>query len=139
MPSTPRDELDHRIGALQHHLRTQQVDAALISQNIDLFYFTGSMQSGTLLVPADGRPVYAVRRVFERARTESALEKVVALESFRQLPDLLRGTAGRTPRRIGLEYDVLPVAVKDRLAAVFGRSSPRTNWTSSGRPEASRR
>ena len=119
MPSTPRDELDHRIGALQRHLRTQQVDAALISQNIDLFYFTGSMQSGTLLVPADGRPVYAVRRVFERARTESALEEIVALESFRQLPDLLRGTAGRTPRRIGLEHDVLPVAVKDRLAAVF--------------------
>ena len=77
------------------------------------------MQSGTLLVPADGRPVYAVRRVFERARTESALEEIVALESFRQLPDLLRGTAGRTPRRIGLEHDVLPVAVRDRLAAVF--------------------
>ncbi|HKV43294.1 MAG TPA: Xaa-Pro peptidase family protein [bacterium] len=119
MPFTPRDELTVRIDHLQRHLQAQSLDAALIGQNIDLYYFTGSMQGGLLIVPAAGRPVYAVRRVFERARRESGLEEIVRFESFRQLPDLVRGATGRAPRRIGLECDVLPIAARDRIAAGF--------------------
>jgi Xaa-Pro dipeptidase len=117
VPSTPRDELQRRITGLQHHLASQQIEVALIGQNIDLFYFTGSMQSGMLLVPAAGQAVYAVRRVLERARRESALEQVVPFDSFRQLPDLVRQAAGPAARRIGLELDVVPVLVRDRIAA----------------------
>ncbi|HLW60723.1 MAG TPA: Xaa-Pro peptidase family protein [bacterium] len=124
MPLTPRDELTIRIDQLQRHLQSQSLDAALIGQNIDLYYFTGSMQGGLLIVPAAGRAVYAVRRVFERAIQESRLEEIVRFESFRQLPDLVRGAAGRTPRRMGLEHDVLPVAVRDRIVAGF----PDTTW-----------
>jgi Xaa-Pro dipeptidase len=115
--STPRDELQRRITGLQHHLASQQIDVALIGQNIDLFYFTGSMQSGMLVVPAAGQAVYAVRRVLERARRESALERIVPFESFRQLPDLVHMAAGAAARRIGLELDVVPVLVRDRIAA----------------------
>src|SRR5690349_1653921 len=81
-PSTPREELEHRIASLQRRLSSQQLDAALIGQNVDLFYFAGSMQSGMLVVPAAGRPIYAVRRVFERATRESALEQIVPFERF---------------------------------------------------------
>lgn len=119
MPSTPREELQRRAGALQRHLQSLHLDAALINQNIDLFYFTGSMQSGMLVVPASGQAIYAVRRVLERARRESGIEQIVPLESFRQLPDLVRQAAGVTTRRIGLELDVLPVLVRDRIAAGF--------------------
>ncbi len=119
MPSTPRDELLRRTGALQRRLAADGVDAALIVQNVDLLYFTGSMQSGVLIVPAGGRPVYAVRRVLERARRESALEQVVPLESFRNLPGLVRDAAGEPPRRVGMELDVLPVLVRDRYAAAL--------------------
>jgi Xaa-Pro dipeptidase len=118
-PSTPRDELAHRITALQRHLPTLSVEAALIAQNTDLFYFTGSMQSGFLIVPARGRPIYAVRRVLERARGESALEQIVPLESLQALPVLLRDAVGGPVQRVGAELDVLPVLVRDRLAAVL--------------------
>lgn len=119
MASTPREELERRISGLQHHLASREIDAALIGQNIDLFYFTGSMQSGMLVVPAAGRAIYAVRRVLERARRESGIEQIVPLESFRQLPDLVRQAAGGATGRIGLELDVLPVLVRDRIAAGF--------------------
>jgi Xaa-Pro dipeptidase len=119
VPSTPREELQHRISGLQRHLASQGIDAALIAQNIDLFYFSGSMQSGMLVVPAAGHPVYAVRRVFERAKRESALEHIVGLESYRQLTDLVGEAGGRPVRRIGLELDVLPVLIRDRIAAGF--------------------
>ncbi len=119
MSSTPREELERRISGLQSHLASREIDAALIGQNIDLFYFTGSMQSGMLIVPASGQAIYAVRRVLERARRESGIEQIVPLESFRQLPDLVRQAAGAAPRRIGLELDVLPVLVRDRIVAGF--------------------
>ena len=119
MTSTPADELAHRIQGLQQHLQSHQIDVALIMQNVDLFYFTGSMQSGVLIVPATGRPVYAVRRVLARARRESALEQVVPLEGFRQLPGLVRDAVEAEARRAGLELDVLPVQVRDRVAGGF--------------------
>jgi Xaa-Pro dipeptidase len=120
MPSTPPEELQRRIQALQRRLAALEVDAALIAQNADLFYFAGSMQSGVLVVPAAGRPVYGVRRVLERARRESALAEIVPLDSYRELPDLLGQALGRSARRVGMELDVLPVLVRDRFAAALG-------------------
>lgn len=120
MPSTPPEELQRRIQALQRRLAALEVDAALIAQNADLFYFAGSMQSGVLVVPVAGRPAYGVRRVLERARRESALEQIVPLDGYRELPGLLGQALGRAARRLGMELDVLPVLVRDRFAAALG-------------------
>jgi Xaa-Pro dipeptidase len=119
MPQTPVDELARRAAALQQHLAKQDLDAALITQNVDLFYLTGSMQSGVVIVPAEGRPLYAVRRVLERARRESALGQIVPLPNLRQLPNVVADAVGRPIRRIGMELDVLPVLVRDRFAAAL--------------------
>lgn len=124
MPSTPRGELTRRINALQRHLSTGALDAALITQNTDLFYFAGSMQSGVLIVPTSGPPVYAVRRVLERARRESALEQIVPLDNLRAVPGFLDEAVGRPPKRVGAELDVLPVLVRDRWTAVL----PKVEW-----------
>ncbi len=118
-PPTPGDELLRRTAALQRHLAAHDLDAALITQNVDLLYFAGSMQSGVLVVPAGGRPVYGVRRVLERARRESTLEQIASLESLRDLPALIRDAAGGAVRRVGMELDVLPVLVRDRFAAAL--------------------
>ncbi len=118
-PPTPRDELLRRTAALQRHLAAHALDAALITQNVDLLYFAGSMQSGVLVVPAAGRPVYGVRRVLERARRESTLEQIAPLESLRDLPALVREAAGDAVRRVGMELDVLPVLVRGRFGAAL--------------------
>ena len=119
-PPTPRDELYRRSAALQRHLRAEALDAAVITQNVNLFYFGGSIQSGVVVVPADGAPVYAGRRILERARAESTLETIAPLPSLRGLPARLADLLGRPPARIGMELDVLPVAVRDRFAAALG-------------------
>jgi len=119
MRQTPVDELARRVAALQRHLVQRDLDAALITQNVDLFYLTGSMQSGVVIVPAEGRPLYAVRRVLERARRESALEHIVPLANLREVGALAADAAGRPVRRIGMELDVLPVLVRDRFAAAL--------------------
>lgn len=120
VPSAPRDELLRRSTALQRYIQSAAIDAAVITQNVNLFYFGGSIQSGIIIVPAAGAPLYAVRRVLERARAESTLETIVPLPSLRGLPGRLTDALGRPPARVGMELDVLPVTVRDRFAAALG-------------------
>ncbi len=51
---TPQDELLRRCQVFQRHLTAQQIDMAIIVQNADLFYLTGSIQQGMLFVPCSG-------------------------------------------------------------------------------------
>jgi Xaa-Pro dipeptidase len=95
------------------------IDAVLILQNADLFYFTGTIQSGCLYYPAEGEPVYLVRRDANRAASESALTRIVPFTSMRQVPDIIAGHKLRKPKRIGMELDVLPVALFERYRAAF--------------------
>lgn len=105
---TPVLELNNRIKTLQKQLKENDVQAALILQNADLFYFAGTIQQGQLYVPAEGRPLFMVRKSLERARAESALEQIIQMKSPRQLPDLLADEGLAVPEILGLEMDVLP-------------------------------
>lgn len=105
---TPRSELETRIGRLQSHLRGMGVDGALILQNADAFYFAGTIQQGQLYVPAEGKPLLMIRKSLERARAESALERIIPMKSPRQLPELLAAHDLPIPETLGMELDVLP-------------------------------
>jgi Xaa-Pro dipeptidase len=87
-------------------------------QTVDLFYFTGTIQNAVLWVPALGKPVLAVRMSYERARTESPIENIVAMKSYRQLPELLGFVS--SPKKVGMELDVLPVLAHSKLTKSLG-------------------
>src|SRR3954454_11974332 len=117
-PTVPRQEIERRIAALQVALAERELDAALIVESSDLYYLTGTNQDAHLVVPVDGQPVYLVRRDLDRARDESPLERVEPLRSLRDLGPAVRAAAGDV-RRLGLEFDVLPVANYLRYARAF--------------------
>jgi Xaa-Pro dipeptidase len=119
MRITPKTELDARCTALQTLMAAEGLDAVIILQNADLFYFTGTIQSGNLYVPVSGKPLYMVRRDFRRARTESSLEEVVPFASMREMPGILSGHGYREPKRIGMELDVLPVSFFERYKKIL--------------------
>ena len=48
MRITPATELTDRVKKLQNEMTIHNLDAVLILQNADLFYFTGSIQQGAL-------------------------------------------------------------------------------------------
>ena len=81
MRITPASELFARIAKLQHLMQKDDLDAVLMIQNADLFYFTGSIQQGMLYVPANGEPLYMVRKDHGRARMESGLKEVIPFKS----------------------------------------------------------
>ena len=105
---TPRDEIDRRLAALQSALAADGLDAALIVQHTDLAYFSGTNQQAHLVVPAAGEPVLLVRRVLERARAESPLERIEPLRSLAALAAAMATAGLESGSRIGLELDVLP-------------------------------
>jgi Xaa-Pro dipeptidase len=116
---TPKSELDQRRVALQTLMADEGLDAVIIVQNADLFYFTGTIQSGCLYVPSEGEPVYLVRRDAGRARLESSLARIAPFSSMREVPGILVEFSLPEPKRIGMEFDVLPVSFFERYRKVF--------------------
>ncbi|TXK81027.1 Xaa-Pro peptidase family protein [Paenibacillus sp. N3.4] len=113
----------------QQWLQTQLVQRGwsgfLVTQNVDLYYYTGSMQTGYLFIPAEGEPVYLVRRSLARAEEEAAAA-VEALGSLKTLKERLAARYAGLPEsfaagtlRIATELDVLPVQQFQRLQAAF--------------------
>ena len=113
MPETlpgpvPAAEINSRVALLQAHLEQLDLCGALLAQNSDLFYFAGTIQQAHLYIPAAGQPVLMVRKHLPRAADESPLDRIVALDSPRQIPAVLADFGLPGPRRLGLELDVLP-------------------------------
>lgn len=104
----PESELKNRIEKLQRNLKNLEIDGAIILDNANLFYFTGSCQNGHLIVPAEGEPVYLVRKSFERAREESELSDIRIQKGFKSVGEVLLETLGKNPV-VGMELDILPV------------------------------
>jgi Xaa-Pro dipeptidase len=116
---TPAIELAARVAGLQASLTGLGLDAALLQQNADLYYYAGTVQQSYLYVPAEGAATLFVRKVAERARLESALGAIEVLPSPKDLPRLVAERYGGLPSRLGLEFDVLPVAWFRRLEKLF--------------------
>lgn len=121
-----------RLEKLRNELKAQNIDAFLVAQNVDIYYFTGTMQNGYLWVPAEEEPVLFVRRSATRARQESVC-RVMELASLRRWgEELARQTPGvfrtETPV-IAAEFDVLPVQIWERLKSAL----PQAEWTDGSR------
>ncbi|MDD5286260.1 MAG: Xaa-Pro peptidase family protein [Desulfuromonadaceae bacterium] len=119
MRITPTTELEYRCKRLQEYMAASGLDAVIIVQNADLFYFTGTVQNGNLYLPAQGQPIFMVRKDAGRARMESGLKEVVPFGSMKDIPGILSRYGYPEPGRIGLELDVLPVNFFERYRKVY--------------------
>ena len=110
-----REELEWR---WQRVRKFMNCDSLVILQNVDLFYLTGTMQTGVLWFPREGEPLLAVRKSYERAKTESRVNNIVPLKTYSDLPNLIPNP-GET---VGFELDVLPVATYEQVSKYFSTS-----------------
>ena len=124
------EEISRRISRLQKKLQEQGIDGFLLTQNVDIYYFTGTMQSGYVFVPAEGEPVFFVQRSMPRAREECRVCQVEELGPLRQFGERLAETYPELFRRdepvkMASEFDVLPVQLFTRLQ----KALPGAQWT----------
>jgi Xaa-Pro dipeptidase len=116
---TPGAEIEARIEGLRRVLVEQELDAALIVQKTDLFYFGATSQQGWLYLPRVGDPLLLVFKSVERARAESPLAQVHPLSSVKQIPAVVADFGYPAPRSLGLELDVLPTNLYFQYQDIF--------------------
>ncbi len=105
----PSGEIDRRIKKIRKELQDNGIDGLLIVQRVDLFYFSGTAQTGFLYIPAEGQPVLFIKRYLPRAREESSIKNIIEVKSIKEVPGFISDFYGKLPGTIGLEFDVLPV------------------------------
>jgi len=118
---------NHRIERLQRALQAQRLDGMIVTHHVDLFYFTGTMQSGFLAVPAAGEAVFYVRRSRSRATEEA---KGVRIEPLGSLKTWKERVSADMPSlggacKLAAAYDTLTVDGFERLKAAL----PEASWT----------
>lgn len=124
----PPEEWLSRQLRIQKRLVESGLDGCLISQNVGIYYFAGSMQTGYLFMPADGAPTYYVRRSYARALSESHI-RTVELGSFRHFgkqmeedyPSVFYASPERSPM-IGADLDVMPAQLYLRLVEAIPKA-----------------
>jgi Xaa-Pro aminopeptidase len=115
----PLEEIDDRLTRVRTSMKKQGIEALLVVQKMDYYYLSGTTQDGFLFVPLEGKPLLMIRRELERAKIESPIENVAALNSNKELPSLIKDYLGSLPQSLGLELDVLPVRDYFRLQDLF--------------------
>ena len=122
--TVPLGELEGRLGRFRARMDRDCPgwEMAAIFGRINLYYLTGTIQDGVLLVPADRDPVFWVRRSHERALEESPLPWIRPMSGFR---DAARETP-KVPQRFYLETEVVPLALAERFRKHFPFSEVRS-------------
>jgi Xaa-Pro aminopeptidase len=112
---TPKAEIYRRISAFQAALAKDHLEAALIHQDVDLFYLSGTMQQAFLFVPVQGEPLLLVKKDIARALAESPLGQIKSLPTIGQLGETILHYGHQIPPRLGLEMDSLPISTYNFL------------------------
>jgi Xaa-Pro dipeptidase len=115
---------------LQTEMSRRGIAGFLVNHHVDMYYYSGSMQTGYLFIPAAGESTYFVRRSVSRA-VEEASAHVEPMGSMKTLKERIAarnphlfetteaGDAVSAPVRFATELDVLPVQHFQRLEAAF--------------------
>ncbi|MBI4472068.1 MAG: aminopeptidase P family protein [Acidobacteria bacterium] len=111
----PREDLERRWARVRKFM---DCDSIVVLQNVDQFYLSGTLQTGLLWFPREGEPLLAVRKSFERAKTESAVRNIVPLKTYSELPGLIPNP-GET---VGFEMDVVPIQTFHQVSKYFQKS-----------------
>ncbi len=119
---SPLEEMEERLTRVRNGMKRQEIEALLVIEKMDFYYLSGTTQDGILFVPVEGKPLLMIKRELERAKVESPIENVVALNSSRELPSVIKDYSGHLPHSLGLELDLLPVRDYFRLQDLFSGS-----------------
>ncbi len=109
----PATELKDRLKRFRAQMDQKQPgwELAAITGKVPLYYFTGTMQDGLLLIPQGGDAVFWVRQSFELAEEESLFPHLRKMKSYRDIAAEMRAFPGI----LYLEAEQVPVAQLQRM------------------------
>ena len=113
-----KEELIRRIDGLKTMMAKQDINFAVIMQNVDMFYFTGTTQKGMLIIARDNEPLLFIEKSITRARLDTPLD-IIPIRRDRDVRKTLEEN-GILKGTVGMELDVVPVAVFERFKSIIG-------------------
>lgn len=117
----PRESGEYRLREFASELRAADVDVALLTYAVDVYYLAGTSQPSTLLVTRDGSATMLVSRNVEGARQESWVREIGECPSFKGVVDTL-AEKGCTGGVIGICGDVTTADNFIRIRESFPRA-----------------
>jgi Xaa-Pro aminopeptidase len=117
----PPGELEARMRRFREGMDRRHPDwgVAIISSRVNLYYFTGTIQDGVLVIPNNGEAVFWVRRSYPRAMDESAFPQIRQMQSYRSAAEAL----GKAHGVLYLEKDQVSLGMYERLRKHFACTS----------------
>lgn len=112
----PLNELNMRMNRFRKEMDRTQPEWELVAifSKINLYYFTGTMQEGMLLIPRDDDATMWVRRSFDRAMDESSFPRIRPMESYRDAAEFFK-----LPETCHVEAEIIPIAFLQRFQKYF--------------------
>jgi Xaa-Pro dipeptidase len=113
----PLTELKNRMRCFRKRMdiTNSEWEIAVIFSKINLYYFTGTMQEGMLIITKNGEETFWVRRSYERALDESLFPNIEPMNSFRDATKRVSGLLDT----VYLETEVVPLALYQRFQKYF--------------------
>jgi Xaa-Pro aminopeptidase len=90
-------------------------EISVIFNKINIFYFTGTMPDGMLIISRSDSAMLFVRRSFERAVEESLFPIIVPMDGYRDAAEKFK----KLPDTVYLETEVVPLAMLQRFQKYF--------------------
>jgi Xaa-Pro aminopeptidase len=117
MNKVPSIELESRMRQFREHMDKLNPEwkIAVIFSKINLYYFTGTMQDGMLIIPRKDDATFWVRRSYERALDESLFGNIKHMNSFRDAAKNWNGLQDT----VYLETEAVPLALYQRFQKHF--------------------
>jgi Xaa-Pro aminopeptidase len=109
----------NRIKKLSLKMEESEIDLCIILQNVDLYYFTGTLPQGVLTISKDNKYFFGVIKPLERAITESPLKNIFPMKSMRELYKIIEKLELKDVKTIGLETDVVPWIIVERIRTTY--------------------
>jgi len=107
MMKIPEREIQNRLHVLSVRLEALGIHCAILFQNTDRFYYSGTIQDGVLLVRCGGEPVLFVKRTLQRAMQEATVKQIVGYEDIGEVYEYI-GDHRLYTESVGLEMDAIP-------------------------------
>lgn len=117
MHKVPQQELESRMSRFRTMMTTYDADweIAYIFTKVGLYYFTGTMQDGVLIIQRDAEATFWVRISYDRAVDESNFGNIKAMRSYRDAA----AAYDTIPTSAYVEKDFLPMTLWDRFTKYF--------------------
>lgn len=119
-------DLEIRQQRLQQTMKSQEIDACLLTTNVNLFYVAGTVYTGYYYLPSEGEAIHFIKS----PQIELPINNTIFVRKPEQIAEVLQQRGISLPKTLLLEIDAIPYSQALRLLSTFQLSEAKnaSNW-----------